>query len=59
MLFGIPQWIQGILQVKYRVILEQQEEGTVYVPASQGCVSQGETNEESLSDLKEAIEAYL
>lgn len=47
--------------MKYRVILEQQEEGgyTVYVPALPGCVSEGETVEESLSNIKEAIGVYL
>lgn len=47
--------------MKYKVILEQQEEGgyTVYVPALPGCVSQGETVKEALSNIKEAIEVYL
>ncbi len=47
--------------MKYRVILEPQEEGgyTVYVPSLPGCVSQGETVEEALSNIKEAIEVYL
>jgi len=43
------------------VVLEPQEEGgyTVYVPSLPGCVSQGETNEEALANIKEAIEVYL
>lgn len=47
--------------MKYRVILEPQEEGgyTVYVPALPGCVSQGETVKESLANIAEAIEGYL
>ena len=47
--------------MKYRVILEQQEEGgfTVYAPTLPGCVSQGETMEEALANIKEAIEVYL
>lgn len=47
--------------MKYKVVLEQQEEGgyTVYVPALPGCVSQGETTEEALFNIKEAIEVYL
>ena len=47
--------------MKYRVVMEPQEEGgyTVYVPALPGCVSQGETVEEALSNIKEAIEVYL
>ena len=47
--------------MKYRVILEPQEEGgyTIYAPALPGCVSQGETREEALENIKEAIEGYL
>ncbi len=43
------------------VILEPQDEGgfTVYVPSLPGCVSQGETKEEALANVKEAIELYL
>ena len=47
--------------MKYRVVLEPQEEGgyTIYVPALPGCVSQGESSEEAMSNVKEAIEVYL
>jgi len=47
--------------MKYRVVLEPQEEGgfTVYVPALPGCVSQGETVEEATESIKEAIGLYL
>ena len=43
------------------VVLEPQEEGgyAVYVPSLKGCVSQGETKEEALKNIKEAIELYL
>jgi len=43
------------------IILESQEEGgyTVYVPSLPGCVSQGETKEEAIKNIKEAIELYL
>jgi len=43
------------------VILEKQEEGgyTVYVPSLPGCISQGETKEECLKNIREAIELYL
>ncbi len=43
------------------VVLEKQEEGgyTIYVPSLSGCVSQGETKEEALKNIKEAIELYL
>ena len=47
--------------MKYRVVLEPQEEGgyTVYVPALPGCVSQGESADEAMQNIKEAIEIYL
>jgi len=47
--------------MKLKVALEPQEEGgyTVYVPALPGCISQGETYEEALENIKEAIELYL
>ncbi len=43
------------------VVLESQDEGgfTVYVPSLPGCVSQGETREEALKNIREAIELYL
>jgi predicted RNase H-like HicB family nuclease len=47
--------------MKYKVVLEPQEEGgyTVYVPSLPGCVSQGESTEEAMTNIKEAIEVYL
>jgi predicted RNase H-like HicB family nuclease len=47
--------------MKYKVVLEPQEEGgyTVYVPSLPGCVSQGETTEEAMTNIREAIEVYL
>jgi len=48
--------------MKYRVVLEpQEEEGgyTVYVPTLPGCVSQGETVDEVIQNIKEAIEIYV
>lgn len=47
--------------MKLTVILEPQEEGgyTAYVPSLPGCISQGETKEEALKNIKEAIELYL
>jgi predicted RNase H-like HicB family nuclease len=43
------------------IILEVQEEGgyTVYVPSLPGCISQGDTREEAITNIKEAIELYL
>jgi predicted RNase H-like HicB family nuclease len=47
--------------MKFKVILEEAEEGgyVVYVPSLPGCVSQGETREEALENIREAIEVYL
>lgn len=47
--------------MNFKVVLEPQEEGgyTAYVPSLPGCISQGETIEEALKNIKEAIELYL
>ena len=44
-----------------KVVLEPSDEGgfTVYVPALPGCVSEGETEEEALQNIREAIKLYL
>ncbi len=47
--------------MKYRVLIEQDEDG-VYVaevPALPGCISQGQTREEAVESIREAIAAYL
>jgi len=47
--------------MKLTIVLEPQEEGgfTAYVPSLPGCISQGDTKEESIKNIKEAIELYL
>ncbi|HID42762.1 MAG TPA: type II toxin-antitoxin system HicB family antitoxin [Archaeoglobaceae archaeon] len=46
--------------MKFKVILEEAEEGYVaYLPSMPGCVSQGESKEEAIENIKEAIEVYL
>jgi predicted RNase H-like HicB family nuclease len=44
-----------------KIILEESDEGgyTVYVPSLPGCVSEGDTEEEAMENIKEAIELYL
>ncbi|EHQ34434.1 type II toxin-antitoxin system HicB family antitoxin [Methanoplanus limicola] len=44
-----------------RVILEPGDEGgyTVYVPSLPGCISEGDTREEALKNIREAIALYL
>ena len=45
----------------FNVVLEPAEEGgfTVSVPALEGCFSEGDTEEEALENIKEAILCYL
>ena len=47
--------------MKLDVVLEPSDEGgfTVYVPALPGCISEGETVEEALTNIREAIALYL
>ena len=48
-------------KLAYEVVLEPSDEGgfTVYVPSLRGCVSQGETEEEALENIKDAIFTWL
>ena len=47
--------------MKIKVVLEPSNEGgyTVYAPSFPGCISEGETREEALHNIKEAVELYL
>lgn len=47
--------------MKYRVLIEQDEDGkyVAEVPSLPGCISQGETREQALENIKEAIAVYL
>lgn len=46
--------------MRYRVKLNKTEEGyTVWCPSLPGCWSQGDTEEEALENIKDAIQAYL
>jgi antitoxin HicB len=47
--------------MKYRVTIEVDEDGAFVAecPALPGCISQGTTRDEALTNIKEAIEGYL
>lgn len=46
--------------MKLRIVLEPSEDGgyTVYVPALPGCISEGDTVEDALANIEEAIALY-
>ena len=48
------------MQYFYKIIIEPQEEGgySAFVPKLPGCVSEGETYDETIANIKEAIELY-
>ncbi len=47
--------------MKYRVVIEQDEDGAFVAecPSLPGCISQGQTREEALRNIKDAIQGYL
>ena len=47
--------------MKLKIVLEPSEEGgyTAFVPALPGCISEGDSREEALTNIKEAIKLYL
>jgi len=47
--------------MKLKVVLEPSDEGgyTVYVPSLPGCISEGDTRETALANIREAVELYL
>jgi len=51
----------GGVEMKFKVVLEPSEEGgfTAYVPSLPGCVSEGDSHEQALSNVQEAITLYL
>ena len=51
----------GSMTKTYHVIIEKDEDGGYvgYVPELSGCVSQGDTLDELMKNMKEAIELYL
>jgi predicted RNase H-like HicB family nuclease len=47
--------------MKLQVVLEPSEDGgfTAFVPSLPGCISEGDTREDALRNIREAIELYL
>lgn len=47
--------------MKYRVLIEQDEDGifVATVPELPGCISQGKTRDETMSNIKDAVLGYL
>lgn len=47
--------------MKLTVVLEPSDDGgfTVFVPVLPGCISEGESKEDAIKNIREAIELYL
>ena len=47
--------------MKLKVVLDPSDEGgfTAYVPSLPGCISEGDSREEALQNIREAIDLYL
>lgn len=47
--------------MRLRVVLEPSDEGgyTMYAPSLPGCISEGDSREEALEHIREAIQLYL
>ena len=47
--------------MKLTIVLQASDEGgfTAYVPALPGCISEGDSREAALRNIREAIELYL
>ncbi|MCL5068947.1 MAG: type II toxin-antitoxin system HicB family antitoxin [Thaumarchaeota archaeon] len=47
--------------MKYRVVLQRDEDGAYVAtcPSLPGCISQGKTRKEALTNIKDAINGYL
>ncbi len=48
-------------KLTYEVILQPSDEGgyTIHVPSLKGCVTEGDTEEEALENIKDAIQVWL
>jgi predicted RNase H-like HicB family nuclease len=49
------------MSMKYRVVIEQDEDGVFVAecPSLPGCISQGATREDAVTNIRDAINGYL
>ncbi|MCY4505879.1 MAG: type II toxin-antitoxin system HicB family antitoxin [Acidobacteria bacterium] len=47
--------------MRLKIVLEPSDEGgyTVYVPGLPGCISEGDTADDAIANIREAIELYI
>ena len=47
--------------MRLKIVLEPSEDGgyTVYVPGLPGCISEGDTVDDAIANIREAIELYI
>jgi predicted RNase H-like HicB family nuclease len=57
----LPERRGGVTDYKFTVVVERDEDDlyVASVPALQGCYSQGETYEEALENVKDAIRLHI
>ncbi len=63
-LFQHPDWlilkVEAVMREKVSVVIERDENGYyAYCPELEGCQSQGDTLDEVLSNIREAVDLYL
>ena len=48
-------------EMNFKIVLEPSDEGgfTVYVPSLPGCISEGDSVNEAMANIQEAIELYM
>lgn len=61
MLIGFFKQVLEEKSMNIQVVLEPSEESgyTIYAPSLPGCISEGDTKEEALKNIREAIDLYL